>query len=153
MVLHQFGCNGGFMDKEELINSFIEDIIFYRDYTSVKNSFLNDNYDSKKSHKTLLKITKKAQKLYENFYNDFVNLLDHNNLKVSSKVAEYLYPLFPKKCISILEKYISTLDEKLDIMPIKQEIEGFKKSQKFFVDEFKKFYKTDDIASLNKETK
>lgn len=81
----------------------------------------------------------------------YILLLDDNNIYIRENASEYLYPFFPKKCLSIMEDYSKTLKKDVDKITIDSKIRGLKRKDAFFFDFFKKLYDTDDLSSLNRE--
>ena len=137
----------------ELINIFIENSIFLKDYESTERILKNEEHSYNLAKKVASKISNAVKLLLSNEegITEFVKLLDNENIVVSASAAEYLYPLYPQKCLKILKKYSKSLSNKLDSHKIDWKIEGFKQNQQFFIDIFKKIYGCDNLETLNRE--
>ncbi len=137
----------------ELINIFIENSIFLKDYESSERILKNEEHSYNLSKKVSSKISNAVKLLLSNEegITEFVKLLDNENIVVSASAAEYLYPLYPKRCLKILKKYSKSLPNKLDRYKIDCKIEGFEQNQQFFIDSFKKIYGCEDLEALNRE--
>ena len=137
----------------ELINIFIENSIFLKDYESTERILKNEEHSYNLAKKVASKIYNAVKLLLSNEegITEFVKLLDNKNIVVSASAAEYLYPLYPQKCLKILKKYSKSLSNKLDSCKIDWKIEGFKQNQQFFIDIFKKIYGCDNLETLNRE--
>ena len=137
----------------DLINMFIENSIFLKDYESSERILKNEEHSYNLAKKISSKISNavKILLLNEEGITEFVKLLDNENIVVSASAAECLYPLYPKKCLKILKKYSKSLSSKLDRYKIDCKIEGFEQHQQFFIDSFKKMYNCEDLESLNRE--
>ena len=145
------------IDKDNNINNlidlFIKNSIFITEYESADRIIKNKEH----SYNLAKKISKQINTIVEQLLSseiglhEFSTLLNDNNLVVASSAAEFLYPLYPEKCIQILKKYSQSLDNKLDSYKIDCMIEGFETKQKIFMDSFKKLYNCEDLDSLNRE--
>ena len=138
-------------DLEKLLKQFEEKSIELDKYVSAKNILWNKEYSSKKSIRMGKSLTSIAVKLINLDIDAFVKLLDHNDIVVSKSAAEYLYPLYPKKCLCIMRAYRDTLTDNLDIYTMDTKIQGYEKKQKFFMDEFKRTFNCEDLENLNRE--
>ena len=136
---------------EKLLTQFEQKSIEIETYVSTKNSFRNENFNPKKSIRMGKSLHTIAVKLGNLDIDAFVKLLDHTNIVVAEFAAEYLYPLYPQKCLRIMRAYKDTLTENLDILRIDTKIHGLEKKQKFFMDKFKIFYNCENLDSLNRE--
>ena len=135
---------------DKLINDFKEKAIFLENYVSHKN-FDGKRSSSKKSIKLGKELEKISQKLIDYYLDEFIKLLDDDNIIVQKNATEYLFPIYPKKCMGILKKYYSQLTDEIDKIGIKMTIGGYSQKQKIFMDNFRKSFKTDDLDSLNRE--
>ena len=138
-------------DATKLIEQFEQKSIELEEYVSMKNSFRNETFNSKKSSQMVKSVASFAKKLIDTDINAFVKLLDNPNIVVAKSAAEYLYPLYPERCLHIMRTYKDTLTASLDVLSIDIEIQGYEKKQKFFMDNFKKMYNCEDLDSLNRE--
>ena len=140
-------------ETNNLIDLFIKNSIFITEYESTDSIIKNKEH----SYNLAKKISKQINTIVEQLLSselglhEFSTLLKHKNLVVASSAAEFLYPLYPEKCIQILKKYSQSLDNKLDSYKIDCMIEGFETKQKIFMDSFKKLYNCEDLDSLNRE--
>lgn len=137
----------------ELISVFIENSIFLKDYESSERILNNEEHSYNLAKKVSSKISNSVELLLssEEGIAEFIKLLDNENIVVSASAAEYLYPLYPQKCLKILKKYSKSLSNELDRYKIDCKIEGFEQNQKFFVDSFKKIFGCEDLDSINRE--
>ena len=137
----------------ELINIFIENSIFLKDYESSERILKNEEHSYNLAKKVSSKISNAVKLLLSNEEGiaEFVKLLDNENIVVSASAAEYLYPLYPQRSLKILKKYSKSLPNKLDRYKIDCKIEGFEQNQQFFIDSFKKIYGCEDLKELNRE--
>lgn len=139
--------------NENLIQQFIIESTNLYNYTSSKNMIGNPNYDAKYSGK-LGKAVDKIVKAIINSPNDmeeFIKLLDNNDLLIAYLAAEYLYPICPNKCLKIMKKFHDKIDNKIDQFTVRTKLEGISKQQSFFMDTYKKLYKCDNLDILNRE--
>lgn len=138
---------------EDLIKIFIENSIFLKDYESTDRIINNSEHNYNTAKKASSQILKAAKQLLltEEGILEFSKLLENNNLVISASAAEILYPLYPQKCLKILKQYSKSLKNKLDRYKVDTMIEGLLQNQSFFIDNFCKLYKCDDIDSLNRE--
>lgn len=97
------------------------------------------------------KIFSVAKELINNVPDEFIKLLDYEDLSVAEVAAECLYPVYPKKCIKILKEYSNTLSEDLEKYRVNTLIESFEKGQEFCINNFKKLFDCDDLSALNRE--
>ena len=81
----------------------------------------------------------------------FVKLLSDKNIAVAASAAEFLYPMYPQKCIKILKRYSKSLNNKLDRYKVDCKIKGLKHQNEIFLKTYKKLYGCDDLDSLNQE--
>ena len=127
--------------------------IFLKDYESTERILKNEEHSYSLANKVSSKISNAVKLLLSNEEGiaEFVKLLDNENIVVSASAAEYLYPLYPQKCLKILKKYSKSLSNKLDYYKIDCKIKGFKQNQQFFIDSFKKIYNCENLDSLNRE--
>lgn len=137
----------------ELIDEFVENSIFLKDYENSEKILNNEEHSYNLAKRVSGNISNAVKLLLssEEGLSEFAKLLEDKNIVVSASAAEYLYPLYPKKCLEILKKYSKSLSNKLDRYKIDCKIEGLEQSQQFFMDSFKKIYKCEDIDSLNRE--
>lgn len=142
-------------DNEDLIQNFVDLSTELYNYTCSNNMIGNPNFDAKFSVKLGNKLDK-VVKIIINFQDkldEFINLLDSKNILTSYIAAEYLYPLYPKKCIKIMKKFYNNLEDKIDKYTIKTKIDGITLHESFFIDSYKKLYNTDNLEKLNREGK
>lgn len=139
----------------DLITVFIKNSIFLKEYESTDKIINNCKHDYNLAKKVASEITKSVKQLLisESGLIEFIKLLDNEKIEVAASAAEYLYPLYPKKCIKILKKYSKSLKNRLDSYKIECEIEGITSQEKFFIDSYKKLYNTDNLGALNRENK
>lgn len=138
---------------EDLIKTFVENSIFLKEYESTDRIINNAKHSYNTAKKASAQVSKSVKQLLntENDLQEFIKLLDNENLVVSVSAAEYLYPLYPEKCLKILRKYSKSLKNKLDSYKVDCKIDGFIKKQPFFMKSFYNIYNTDDLDSLNRE--
>ena len=139
--------------SKDIIQQFINQATTLYNYTSSKNMVGNPDYDSKYS----VKLGKELDKLVKAIINsptymeEFIKLLDNKELLVAYLTAEYLYPIYPNKCMKIMKKFHDKIEDKIDKFTVKTKIEGLSKRELFFIDTYKKLYKCEDVDSLNRE--
>ena len=138
---------------KDLINEFIENSIFLKDYESTDGIINNSehNYNTAKKVSSLILKAVKQLLSTEEGLSEFIKLLNNKNLVVAASAAEILYPLYPQKCLKILKQYSKSLKNKLDSYKVDTMIEGLQQKQSFFIDNFCKLYKCDNIDTLNRE--
>ena len=127
--------------------------------TIIKTNKLNkiENDFSNKNIRESIKLGAKFNKLLKSFLSTetglqlLINLMNDENSIVRFIIARNLYPLFPTKTILIMKEYLKSVDDKLEIMRIKDVIAGFESKQKIFMEQFKKLYNCEDLDSLNRE--
>ena len=142
-------------NDNNLVQKFVDLSTELYNYTCSKNMIGNKNYDSKmsiKKGKIIDKIVKKIINSPEQM-DEFINLLDNENLLTSYLASEYLYPIYPEKCLNIMNLFYNKLEDKIDKYTVKTKIEGLSLQEKFFLDTYKKLYNTDNLESLNREDK
>ena len=89
---------------ENLLKQFVEDAIFLNNYLKVEN-LPNKDYNAKLTVKIGKRIEQNATHIIQNGgIEQFLKLLDCENIAVASFAAEYLYPLYPTKCIEIIKR-------------------------------------------------
>ena len=137
----------------ELIKIFIENSINLKNYESSEGILNNEKHSYNTAKKISSKISHAVKILisYEEGITGFATLLNNENIVISASAAEYLYPLYPQKCLKILKNYSKSLSNKLDRYKIDCKIEGFEQNQQFFMDSFKKIYNCENLDSLNRE--
>lgn len=137
----------------ELVQIFVENSIFLKDYESAEKILKNEEHNYNFAKKVSGKISNAVKLLLSNEegINAFATLLDNENIVISASAAEYLYPMYPQKCLRIFKKYSKSLSNKLDRYKIDCKIKGFEQNQQFFIDSFKKIYNVEDLNSLNRE--
>ena len=136
---------------ENSIDEFTNDSIFLSNYLKVDN-LSNQDYDPKLTVKVSKRIEKNATYIIQhNGTDQFIKLLTHKTLAVASSAAEYLYPLYPNKCLDIIKKYAKTRKNPLDRKREEDLINGLQKNVSFFTDHFKTIYDTDDYKNLSRE--
>ena len=125
---------------DDMISQFKEDVLTLHEYNLVKN-IANGSFDHKISQKLGQRIYKTVKDIINSSAIDqFATLLDDDNIVVAGFASQYLYPVYPKKCLDNLYAYMNSLDKDLDKMPIQDMINGFQSNQKFFVDGWVKLY-------------
>ena len=137
----------------ELIKIFIENSINLKNYESSERILNNEKHSYNTAKKISSKVSHAVKILisYEEGITEFATLLNNENIVISASAAEYLYPLYPQKCLKILKNYSKSLSNKLDLYKIDCKIEGFEQNQQFFMDSFKKIYNCENLDSLNRE--
>lgn len=138
-------------DAENKIQEFIECAIAFTAYDRVDRILHRSAIDAKKNAALGKKIAMLEKQFIKFAPDEFIKLLDEQNLAVAEVAAECLYPLYPKKCIKILKEYSDTLSEDLEKYRVKTLIEAYETEQKFCMDIFRKFYGCDDLSALNRE--
>ena len=142
-------------NNTNLVQKFVNLSTELYKYTCSDNMIGNSSFDAKLS----VKLGKQIDKIVETIINsqdqlnDFISLLESKNLLVAYLAAEYLYPLFPDKCIKIMKLFYRKIDDKIDKYTVKTKIEGITSQEKFFIDSYKKLYNTDNLETLNRENK
>lgn len=141
------------INLDEVIELFIKHSLFLKDYESSAKIIQGEKHDYNLAKKVSSEISKAVKILLstEEGLLAFIKLLDYDNIVVSASAAEYLYPLYPQKCLKILRKYSKSLKNKLDSYKIDTKIEGLTQKQSFFMNTFYKLYKCEDLDSLNRE--
>lgn len=138
-------------DTELKIKEFRENAIILKSYDKI-GSILNRSKEERKKNIALgRKSSSLAKQLINNALEDFIKLLEDDNILVAEGAAECLYPLFPKKCIRILKQYSNTLDNEIEKYRVETIIAEFKNPGVFFVENFRKLYNVDDLSTLNRE--
>lgn len=142
-------------NNDDLIQNFVDLSTELYNYTCSNNLIENPNFDAKFSVSLGNKLDKVVKIIinYQDKMDEFINLLDSKNLLTSYLVAEYLYPLYPKKCIKIMKKFYNKLKDKIDKYTVKTKIDGITLKESFFIDSYKKLYNTDNLEELNREGK
>lgn len=136
---------------ENTIQQFIDDAIFLSNYLKVEN-LANPDYDAKLTVKIGKRIEQNATHVIQNGgVEQFSKLLDNENIAVASSAAEYLYPLYPTKCIEIIKKRAKSIKNPLDRKREEDLIEGLEKDKSFFTSHFKTIYGKEDYKSLSRE--
>ncbi len=140
-------------DNEDLIQDFVNLSAELYNYTCSNNMIGNPNYDAKLSTKLGNKLDKIVKKIInsQDKIDEFINLLDSKNLLTSYLAAEYLYPLYPERCINIMKEFYNKLEDKIDKYTVKTKIDGITLQESFFIDSYKKLYNTDNLDELNRE--
>lgn len=141
------------LNLDDIIELFVKNSLFLKDYESTDKIIQGEKHDYNLAKKVSSEISKAVKILLstEEGLLKFIKLLDDNNIVISASAAEYLYPLYPKKCIKILKQYSKSLKNKLDSYKIDTKIEGLTQKQSFFMGTFHKLYNCEDIDSLNRE--
>ena len=138
-------------DVDKKIKEFIECAEALTTYDKLEN-ILNVSKDSKKRNIVLgKKIFSIAKQLLNNSPEEFVKLLDNENIAVAEEAAECLYPLYPQKCIRILEEYSLSLKHDLERFRVNMLIEALNAKHTFCINNFKNLYSCDDLSTLNRE--
>ncbi len=136
---------------ENTLQQFIDDAIFLSNYLKVEN-LSNPDYDAKLTVKIGKRIEKNATYIIQNDGTEqFLTLLDHVNIAVASFAAEYLYPLYPSKCIGIIKRRAKSIKNPLDRKREEDLIDGLENDKIFFTGHFKTIYGKDDYKSLSRE--
>lgn len=139
------------MTIEMAIQQFIDDAIFLSNYLKVEN-LSNSDYDARLTVKIGKRIEKTATFIIQNDgVGDFSKLLNHSNIAVASSAAEYLYPLYPSKCIEIIKRRARSIKNPLDRKREEDLIDGLQNDKTFFTGHFKTIYGEDDYKSLSRE--
>lgn len=120
-------------------------------YDRASSLIKDDNYDPKKTVLIGKKIHKLAIQLINYNLDEFLELLNDDELCVSEMCAEYAYPIYPNKCLLIMEKYMNSIEKDVDKIKIKSKIEGLKRNDTFFTILFKKLYNVENLNSLCRE--
>ncbi|MCD8372710.1 MAG: hypothetical protein LUD27_05355 [Clostridia bacterium] len=136
---------------DELERQFIGMVEELDSYDRASNLLKDESFDPKKTRLLGKKIHNLAVKMIECDIDRFIELLDYDNLSVSEAAAEYVYPVFPKKSLSVMRRYMDSLDSDADKIKIKSKIEGLERGDDFFAALYKKLYKTDDLKGLCRE--
>lgn len=141
-------------NNNDLVQDFVNLSTELYNYTCSNNMLGNPKYDAKYSVKLGKSLDKVVNRIISshNDMNEFIDLLDSKNLLTSYLVAEYLYPLYPKKCINIMKAFYNELEDKIDKYTVKTKIDGITSQESFFMDSYKELYNTDDLQSLNRES-
>lgn len=139
------------MDKNVIIRRYCEACIELAEYNNADQLLHNEKFDPKKTVRMGKKIYSYVKKILFDFLEDFILLLDHDDIRVRKMTAEYLYPLYPSKCLNILKDYEKYLSNDIDKYTLQTKINGLQNKQKFFIDSFKEIYQCDDLDSLNRE--
>lgn len=136
---------------DNIIQQFIDDAIFLSNYLKVEN-LANPDYDAKLTVKIGKRIEKNATFIIQNNgIEKFSKLLNHSNISVASFAAEYLYPLYPTRCIEIIKKRAKSIKNPLDRKREEDLIEGLENDKAFFTDHFKIIYGEENYKSLSRE--
>ncbi len=140
---------------KDMVNNKVQElreiIIKTNKLNKIENDFSNKNI------RESIKLGAKFNKLLKSFLSTetglqlLINLMNDENSIVRFIIARNLYPLFPTKTILIMKEYLKSVDDKLEIMRIKDVIAGFESKQKIFMEQFKKLYNCEDLDSLNRE--
>lgn len=141
------------IEAENNIQQFVSKATELFNYTSSANMVGNPLYDSKYSHKLGREVDKIVKNILksQSEIDDFVKLLDDKSLLTQYLAAGYLYPIYPNKCLKIMKKFYSSIDDKIDKFTVKTKIEGLLNKESFFIDTYKKLYKCEDIECLSRE--
>lgn len=139
--------------EENLIKMFIKNAIFLKEYESTKSLINEDNHSYNTAKSVAAEIKKISRQLIssEEGIDLFVELLSDKNIAVAASAAEFLYPIYPQRCIKILKKYSKSLKNKLDKFKVDCKIEGLEQKNEIFLNTYKKLYGCDDLDSLNQE--
>lgn len=139
--------------NEILVEMFIKDAIFLKEYESAE-SLINGN---EHSYNTAKGVAAEIKKITKNLISSdegidlFVKLLSDKNIAVAASAAEFLYPMYPQRCIKIMKKYSKSLKNKLDKYKVDCKIEGLEQKNEIFLNTYKKLYGCDDLDSINQE--
>jgi len=136
---------------EDFLEEYTALISELDDYDKASNLIHKENFDYKVTVNLGKKINLLAKKMISIDIDKFIKLLEHKNLAVRENAAEYLYPLYPNKCLNIMEEYLSSIENDVDKIKIESKIIGLKREDAFFVNLYKKLYQVDDISKLNRE--
>lgn len=136
--------------NEELVE-LKEIIIAMHEINKIDSDFTDEN--KKKSLKLGAKFNKLLKNLLssENGIQILTNSMSDNNPIVVFIISRYLYPLYPKKTMKIMENYQKTIVDGLEKLRVTDVINGLKSNQPVFMNQFKKLYNTKDLESLNRE--
>ncbi len=136
---------------ENSLKQFVEDAIFLNNYLKVEN-LPNKDYNAKLTVKIGKRIEQNATYIIQNGgIEQFLKLLDCENIVVASFAAEYLYPLYPTKCIEIIKRRAKSIKNSLDRKREEDLIDGLENDKVFFTGHFKTIYGTNDYKSLSRE--
>lgn len=138
-------------DVQDLVSKYSAYCHALQEYNRVDNMLQNKKFHAKKTVVIGKKIDSLARKLIDSYLDAFILLLDESDLMVAEITAEYLYPLYPKKCFDILTAYKDTLTNNIDKYTIDSKIKGMAEGQKFFVDWYQELFGCKDIKGLNRE--
>lgn len=136
---------------EDFLEEYTALISELDDYDKASNLIHKENFDYKVTVNLGKKINLLAKKMISIDIDKFIKLLEHENLTVKENAVEYLYPLYPNKCLNIMEEYLSSIENDVDKIKIESKIIGLKREDTFFVNLYKKLYQVDDISKLNRE--
>lgn len=141
------------LDLNEIIELFIKNSLFLKDYESTDKIIKEEKHDYNLAKKISSEIYEAVKILLSNEegLSKIIDLLDDSNIAISASAAEYLYPLYPQKCLKILKQYSKSLKNKLDSYKVDTKIEGLNQKQAFFINSYKKLYDCEDLESLNRE--
>ena len=136
--------------NEELVE-LKEIIIAMHEINKIDSDFTDEN--KKKSLKLGAKFNKLLKNLLssENGIQILTNSMSDNNPIVVFIISRYLYPLYPKKTMKIMENYQKTIVDGLEKLRVTDVINGLKSNQPVFMNQFKKLYDTENLESLNRE--
>ena len=103
-------------NNNDLIQNFVDLSTELYNYTCSNNMIGNPNYDAKLSTKLGNKLDKIVKMIInsQDKMSEFINLLDNKNLLTSYLAAEYLYPIYPEKCLNIMKAFHNKLEDKID---------------------------------------
>lgn len=138
---------------EELVNEFIEKSVFLKEYESTERIINNEEHSYNIAKKCASTVSKCAKLLLSTEVGtlELIKLLDSEDIAIAVSSAEYLYPLYPDRCLEILTIYSKSLKNKLDSYKVDCKIEGLKNHEPFFMDTYKKLYGCNDLDLLNRE--
>ena len=139
--------------NNNLIEQFISEATTLHNYVSNKNSFCNPDFSPKYSLKLGRILEKTAKSIINSptLIEELIKLIDSKDLIVASYAAEYLYPLYPTKCLKTMKKFYNSLDDNIDKYTEMSIIKGLSRKKDFFIDHYKKLYNCEDLDSLNRE--
>ena len=136
---------------DDILQQFIDDAIFLSNYLKVEN-LSNPDYSPKLTVKVGKRIDKNATYIIQNNgIEQFLKLLDFNNIAVAAFAAEYLYPLYPSKCLQIIKKRAKSIKDPLDKKREEDLINGLENDKIYFTGHFKTLYGVEDYKSLSRE--
>lgn len=138
-------------DAEKKIQEFTDCAAAFTAYDRLDKILHRSATDVKKNAALGKKIALLEKQLVENALDEFIKLLDYRNLAVAEVAAECLYPLYPKKCIKILNEYVGTLSEDLEKYRVKTLVGVYEAQQYFCMDNFRELYGCDELSVLNRE--